>query len=49
VKLMNAIMEEMRFMVIDPGINVQYVPAHDDLRKCVKLGRRVAQALKERV
>jgi len=49
VKLINAIMEEMKFTVIDPGINVQYVPAHDDLGKCVELGRKVAKALKEGV
>jgi len=48
VKLINAIMEEMKFTVIDPGINIQYVPAHDDLRKCVDLGHKVAEALKER-
>ncbi len=49
VKLINTLMEEMKFTVIDPGINVQYVPAHDDLRKCVELGRKVAKALKEGV
>jgi flavorubredoxin len=49
VKLINTLMEEMRFTVIDPGINVQYVPAHDDLRKCVELGRKVAKALKQGV
>ena len=48
VRLINAIMEEMKFTVIDPGINIQYVPAHDDLRKCVDLGHKVAEALKER-
>ena len=47
VKLINAIMEEMKFTVIDPGINVQYVPGHDDLRRCVELGHKVAKALKE--
>jgi len=47
VKLINAIMEEMKFTVIDPGIKVQYVPVHDDLQKCVELGRKVAKALKE--
>ncbi len=49
VKLINTLMEEMKFTVIDPGINVQYVPAHDDLRKCVELGRKVGKALKEGV
>ncbi len=48
VKLINAIMEEMKFTVIDPGIKVQYVPAHDDLQKCVELGRKAAKALKKR-
>ena len=49
VKLINAIMEEMKFRVIDPGIDVRYVPAHEDLGTCVELGRKVAQALKEGV
>ena len=47
VKLINAIMEEMKFTVINPGIKVQYVPVHDDLQKCVELGRKVAKGLKE--
>ncbi|MFB0521198.1 MAG: FprA family A-type flavoprotein [Desulfatiglandales bacterium] len=47
VKLIKAIMEEMGFRVIDPGISVQYVPAHDDLQKCVELGRKVAKAVKK--
>jgi flavorubredoxin len=47
VKLINAIMEEMKFTVIDPGIKAQYVPAHDDLQKCVELGRKAAKALKK--
>jgi flavorubredoxin len=47
VKLINAIMEEMKFTVIDPGIKVQYLPAHDDLQKCVELGRKAGKALKK--
>ena len=47
--MITTLMEEMRFTVIDPGINVRYVPAHDDLRKCVGLGRKVAKALKQGV
>jgi len=46
VRLIKATMEEMKFEVVDPGISVQYVPAHDDLQKCVELGRKVAHALK---
>jgi flavorubredoxin len=47
VKLINTIMEEMKFQVLDPGIKVQYVPRDDDLKRCVDLGRKVARALKE--
>lgn len=47
VKLINTIMEEMKFRVLDPGIRVQYVPTQDDLKKCVDLGRKVARTLKE--
>jgi flavorubredoxin len=49
VKLINTIMEEMKFRVLDPGIRVQYVPTQDDLKKCVDLGRKVAKALQEQV
>jgi len=47
VKLINTIMKEMKFRVLDPGIRVQYVPTQDDLKKCVDLGRKVAKALQE--
>ncbi|UCG67118.1 MAG: FprA family A-type flavoprotein [Deltaproteobacteria bacterium] len=49
VKMINTIMEEMKFRVLDPGIRVQYVPTQDDLKKCVDLGRKVAKALQEQV
>ena len=49
VKLINTIMEEMKFRVLDPGIRVPYVPTKDDLQKCVDLGRKVAKALHEHV
>jgi flavorubredoxin len=49
VKLINTIMEEMKFQVLDPGIRVQYVPTQDDLQECVDLGRKVAKALKKQV
>lgn len=49
VKMINTIMEEMKFRVLDPGTRVQYVPTQDDLKKCVDLGRKVARTLKEQV
>jgi flavorubredoxin len=48
MKLINTSMEEMKFRIIDPGINVRYVPTPEDLEKCVELGRKVGKALKER-
>ncbi len=46
VKLLNQAMEEMKFNIIDEGIRVKYVPTHNDLKKCVDLGKRLAQAVK---
>ncbi len=46
LKLLNQAMEEMKINLVDPGIRVQYVPESDDLQKCVELGRKVGQAIK---
>ena len=46
VKLINAAMEEMKIELIDPGVRINYVPTRDDLKQCVELGRKVAQAVK---
>ncbi len=48
VKQLNAYMEEMKFDIVDPGIRVQYVPTHEDLKKCVELGKKVASVIKEK-
>ncbi len=45
VKIMNQYMEEMKFQIIDEGLRVKYVPTHEDLKKCVELGRKVAAAV----
>jgi flavorubredoxin len=47
VQLINAGMEEMKFRIADPGIRVQYVPTHEDLHKCVELGKKLAMTLRE--
>jgi flavorubredoxin len=49
VKLLNQAMEEMKFRVIDPGIRVNYVPSHDDLKQCEALGRKIGKAIQEEV
>ncbi len=47
VKQMNAVLEEAKFEIVDPGISVKYVPTHEDLRKCVELGQKIGKAVKE--
>lgn len=47
VKLMNSALEDMKIKVLDPGIQLQYVPDHAGLGKCVELGRKIADAVKE--
>lgn len=47
VRLINNALEDMKVEVIDPGVRLQYVPDHEGLRKCVELGRKVAEAVKK--
>ena len=47
VKQMTGILEEMKFKVVSPGINLQYVPDHAGLKKCVELGREIAREVTE--
>ena len=49
VKLLNHMMEEMKFEVPDPGTRVKYVPTDADLAKCVELGRKIGKAVNERL
>jgi flavorubredoxin len=44
VKLINQDLEEMKFRIVDPGLNIQYVPDKKGLEACHTLGKRVAQA-----
>jgi len=46
VKQITQVLEEMKFTLLDPGIRVRYVPTHEDLRKCVELGKKTATAIK---
>ena len=47
VKQITQVLEEMKFKVLDDGIRVKYVPAHEDLKKCVELGKKVGSAVKK--
>lgn len=46
VKLLNTALEEMKVKVVDPGMRIQFAPTHEDLQKCVELGRKIGQAMK---
>ncbi len=47
VKHLSKYLEDMKAEVVAPGLKVQYVPTHEDLKKCVDLGRTLAKAIKQ--
>ncbi|MGC8602174.1 MAG: FprA family A-type flavoprotein [Desulfomonilaceae bacterium] len=42
-------LEEMKMKVFGSGINLQFVPNHEGLKKCVDLGREIGDAIKSSV
>ncbi len=46
VKHITKFLEEMKVEVVAPGFKVQYVPAHDQLKRCVELGKILAKTIK---
>ncbi len=42
-------LEEMKMKVFGPGINLQFVPNHEGLKKCVDHGREIGAAIKETI
>jgi flavorubredoxin len=49
VKLINQELEAMNFDVIDSGIRIQYVPDKMGLAACFELGKKVGQAINEKI
>ena len=45
VKLINRELEAMKFEVIDPGLQIKYVPNDQGIDACHQLGKKIAQAL----
>jgi flavorubredoxin len=45
VKMLKEAMSEMKLDIIDEGIRVKFVPTHDDLARCVELGKRIGEAV----
>ncbi len=44
-KILTEALEEIKVNMVDPGISVNYVPTHDDLKKCHELGLKVGKAI----
>ncbi|MDY6908543.1 MAG: flavodoxin domain-containing protein [Thermodesulfobacteriota bacterium] len=49
VKLINGELEAMKVERVDPGLSLKYVPTAEDLARCTALGRKIGNAVKERV
>jgi flavorubredoxin len=44
-KRLTEAMEEMKIEMVAPGISVNYVPDHNDLKKCHDLGKKIGKAI----
>ena len=47
VKILNRELEQMKIDIIDEGLNVQYVPNENDMEKCISMGRKLGEKVKE--
>jgi len=47
VAQINHYLEETKITLADPGLKVNYVPGPDDLQKCLELGRKVGEQIKQ--
>lgn len=47
VKLLNEALDDMKIEVVHPGVKVRYAPTHEDLDRCLDLGRSIGKRLKE--
>ncbi len=45
VKLINKELEAMKFELVDPGVQIKYVPNDQGIDACHELGKKIAQAL----
>jgi len=49
LKVLSETMAEARMEVLDNPVFANWVPTHDDLKRCFELGKRVGKGLKERL
>jgi flavorubredoxin len=45
VKLINRELDAMKFELIDPGLQIKYVPNNQGIEACYQLGKKIAAAL----
>jgi len=48
VKILEALMTDMKIELVDQGLRSNYVPTADDLAKCTEYGRKIALAMKSK-
>ncbi len=46
VKIINEALEEMKIEVVDEGVRVKFAPTHEDLNRCVELGKKIGKLVK---
>lgn len=46
VRSMIKVAKEAGFEVYEPGLEIKYVPDHDDLKKCLEFGQQIGQKIK---
>lgn len=46
VKIINEAMEEMKVDIVDEGVRVKFAPTHEDLNRCVELGKKIGKLVK---
>jgi flavorubredoxin len=45
VKMINSVLEDMKFDIIDPGVRLQYVPDKEGLNACFEFGKKIGKAI----
>jgi len=49
VKLVSAELEAMKFQMVDPGPRIQYVPEGADIEACIAYGKKIGDAINEKM
>ena len=47
VKIVEGLLTEMKFKMVEPGLKHQYVPDEAAIERCIDYGRQIAGAIRE--